>query len=119
MSNHNKQLGAWGEAIAAKFYADKGYRVIEQNYRRRFGEIDLICAKGKEIVFVEVKTRSTDFLPAEKAVGFEKRDTIKRVIKYYIQSKNVGRDMDCRFDIIAVEKNGEDVNVRQQENVLL
>ena len=52
-------------------------------------------------------------------MGFEKRDTIKRVIKYYIQAKNIGREIDCRFDILAVEKNGEDVNIRQQENVIL
>ncbi len=115
--------------MAAEFYAKQGYSVIERNYRRRFGEIDLICAKGNEIVFVEVKTRSTDFLPGERAVNYEKRDTIKRLIKYYIQAKNIGRDVDCRFDILVVEKDrqpsqgygaaSDKVNFRQQENVIL
>ncbi|MFH0814752.1 MAG: YraN family protein [Candidatus Falkowbacteria bacterium] len=119
MTLHNKQFGQWGEDMATEFYAKQGYSVIERNYRRRFGEIDLICAKGNEIVFIEVKTRSTNFLPGERAVNYEKRDTIKRLIKYYIQAKNIGRDVDCRFDILVVEKEGDKVNFRQQENVIL
>jgi putative endonuclease len=119
MAEHNKQFGKWGEEIAARFYQDKGFNIVERNYRRRFGEIDLICAKGNEIVFIEVKTRATNFLPGEKSVDFEKRDTIKRMIRRYIQEKNIGRDVDCRFDIVVVETIGDEINIRQHENVIL
>ena len=46
-----------GEAIAKKYLEDKGYKIIEQNYRSKFAEIDLVVKQGKELVFVEVRTK--------------------------------------------------------------
>ena len=52
-----KETGKLGEDIAAKFLEEKGYKILEQNYRTRFSEIDLVCEKDKTLVFVETRTK--------------------------------------------------------------
>ena len=68
MSKHNQDLGRWGEDLALKFLKKKKYNFITKNYRTPFGEIDIICKDKETLVFVEVKTSSTDFygLPVER-----------------------------------------------------
>ena len=75
-----KELGQKGEETAALYLRRKGYKIIEQNYRySRLGEIDLIAQEGKDLVFVEVKTRSSlSFAEPEEAVNYQKQ---KRIIK--------------------------------------
>ncbi len=54
-----KKLGDMGEELAAKFLKNQGLKILERQYRTKFGEIDLVAKDGCEIVFVEVKTRRT------------------------------------------------------------
>jgi len=56
MSKHN-EVGKIGEEIAKKFLEKQGYEIIEQNYRTKYAEIDLVVKKGKDLVFVEVRTK--------------------------------------------------------------
>lgn len=57
MNPFNLQTGKIGEEIAKKHLEDKGYKILEQNYRTKFGEIDLLAEKNKGIILVEVRTK--------------------------------------------------------------
>ena len=59
----NKQIGRYGEAVAAKYLKNKGFKVIGLNYLKKYGEIDVIAEKGKVVHFVEVKTVSYETKP--------------------------------------------------------
>lgn len=54
---NNRDFGAYGEEIAVSFLMEQGYEIIEQNFRTRFGEIDIIASEDDTLVFIEVKTR--------------------------------------------------------------
>ena len=60
MKKFNSQTGKLGEGIAREFLEKKGYKTIEQNYKTKYGEIDLVVRKGKELVAVEVRTKIGD-----------------------------------------------------------
>lgn len=94
--------GRFGENEAAKFLSQKGWKIIERNYRTRFGEIDIIAACGKYLVFAEVKTRMAGslILPRE-AVDFRKRQRIIATARMYLSNHGIG-DLQPRFDVIEV-----------------
>ncbi|MBU2265384.1 YraN family protein [Patescibacteria group bacterium] len=60
MKDFNLQTGRLGEGIAKEYLEKKGYNIIEQNYRTKYAEIDLVAKQGKELVFVEVRTKRGD-----------------------------------------------------------
>lgn len=95
-------LGQEGERLAAKFLAEKGYRIIERNYRYHRNEIDIIARDGRTLCFVEVKTRlsSAKGHPAE-AVTLQKQHEIIKAAQAYLAFSTDG-ECDCRFDVIAV-----------------
>ncbi len=97
----NKQTGQVGEDAAVAFLKSKKYKIIERNYKNKIGEIDIIAQKGEDLVFVEVKTRSSEKFgtPAE-AVTYYKKQKIVNAAKWYI-SQNF-TDLNIRFDIIEV-----------------
>ena len=76
--------GVWGEAQIANYLRRRRYELLAHSYHCRFGEIDLIARKGGVLCFVEVKTRSPDYLvrPAE-AVGPAKRRKLIETALYY------------------------------------
>jgi len=59
MSQHN-EVGKIGEEIAKKFLEKQGYKIIEQNYKTKYAEIDLIAKKGEDLILVEVRTKVGD-----------------------------------------------------------
>ncbi|MCF6148383.1 MAG: YraN family protein [Candidatus Kuenenia sp.] len=91
-----------GELVAAKFLKKKGYKILQRNYRRKVGEIDIICYDHGVIVFVEVKTRSTDnYGPPELSVTETKKRQIIKVASYYIAEKKI-EGIDLRFDVVSI-----------------
>jgi putative endonuclease len=97
-----QQLGQRGEAAAAKFLKDLGYRIAARNYRCPVGEIDLIVLDGSTVVFVEVKSRaSADAADPEVTVHEQKRRRLTRAAKYFLSSKPE-LDSPYRFDVVAV-----------------
>jgi len=113
------QLGARGERLVEKFLRKKGYKVLEKNYRSRFGEIDIIVKKGSEIVFVEVKTRSSkEFGEPENAITKIKLDHFSKTAQSYIQKNNITQ-CSVRLDAVSVfivpEKN--DFEIEHFENI--
>jgi putative endonuclease len=107
MAAHN-DTGKWGEKQAAAFLLQKGFEIIEKNYRDKHLEIDLIVRKDKMLVFVEVKTRSgTGFGMPEGFVNASKARLIMKAAEQYIYDKDW--HFDVRFDIISIliQQNGK------------
>lgn len=102
MALPGKELGREGERLAALFLEKQGLVIVERNFRTRSGEIDLVARDKKELVFVEVKTRSsTAFGSALEAVGPRKCRQIVRVASEYLL-QNQGFDQAIRFDVIGI-----------------
>lgn len=102
MAEHN-DLGKWGEDEAALYYEDKGYEILERDWKVGKRDIDLIAlTEDKDtLVFVEVKTRqNNDLQEPEKAVDVKKMRNLAIAANAYV--KLHGLDMDVRFDIISV-----------------
>jgi putative endonuclease len=104
MTLHNNQFGKLGEGIAAEYLKRKGYRVLQRNYKYSRVEIDLICELNGEVVFVEVKTRTSDLMAyPEQAVGKAKQKNIRFAAENFLEENNM--NIPARFDIVAVVKN--------------
>lgn len=100
--SNNIEKGKKGEDIAAVYLRKKGYRIVERNYRCRYGEIDIIAMDAGDIVFVEVKSRKSEsFGSPEEAVGIVKQKKISNVALNYLQEKEI-TDHNARFDIVTV-----------------
>lgn len=102
MAEHN-DLGKWGEDEAALYYEDRGYEILERDWKVGKRDIDLIAlTEDKDtLVFVEVKTRqNNDLQEPEEAVDVKKMRNLAIAANAYV--KLHGLDMDLRFDIISV-----------------
>ena len=100
MAKHN-ELGKQGEEIAAQYLIEKGYEIVERNWRNSHKEIDIIAKDGVELVIVEVKTRqSDDFGEPDIAVTRQKQSRLIYAANAYLFRHNL--DIDTRFDIISI-----------------
>ena len=94
--------GAQAEQWAAQHLQLQGLKLIAQNYRSRFGEIDLIMQDGAALVFVEVRLRSNaDFGGAAASIDARKQQRIIRTAQQYLSS--VPRTPPCRFDVVLMD----------------
>ena len=109
--------GLWGEIYAARWLRDNKYDVLAANYRTRLGEIDIICSKGKNICFVEVKTRGENaiYLPRE-AVDLSKQDRIIATAMQYIKASKCR--LQPRFDVCEIILNDkyEPISIKYIKN---
>jgi putative endonuclease len=98
----SRHLGNWGENRAAGWYLERGFHVIERNWRTAQGEIDLLCTRDRVLVVCEVKTRRTDRLgtPVE-AVTREKQRRLRQLAAAYLRVSPDGYDV-VRFDVVSV-----------------
>ena len=97
----SKLSGAWGEALAAEYLRKKHYKILAAGFHSRFGEIDLIAADRKYLVFVEVKLRKTaDFARAMEYVDRRKQDKIRITAEVYLSQNPTG--LQPRFDVIEI-----------------
>ncbi|WP_242926120.1 YraN family protein [Pontibacter vulgaris] len=93
--------GLNGESMAAAYLQEKGYTILSRNYRYKRAEIDIIAEKPGLLVFVEVKTRTSDkFGFPEEAVTMKKQELILAAAEEFILQK--GWEQDIRFDIISI-----------------
>lgn len=101
---HNQQFGKLGEDIAADYLQQKGYKILVRNYRFSRVELDIIAEFENDIVFVEVKTRTSDQMAfPEQAVGKAKQRNIRLAAENFLEERDISKP--ARFDIIAVVKN--------------
>ena len=101
-STDKKALGRFGENLALEFLLSQNYKIIAPNLHSRYGEIDIIAAQNKQLVFVEVKTRkSTGYGSPEDAVNPQK---IERLIKtVYIYLEKTAQNKHWRLDAITIQ----------------
>jgi len=97
-----KELGKKGEEKALRFLKKKGYRIIDQNYVCKLGEMDIIAKEKDTLVFVEVKTRtSMAFGPPQLAVTRFKQRQLSKVALNFLKEKQL-EDVEARFDVVAI-----------------
>ncbi len=103
-------LGGIGEEAAARWLAARGYRVLERNVRVGRGEIDIVARQGRELVFVEVKSRSrgnpdhpeeSEWGTPAQGVGIQKQRRLARLAEAYIAAR-LRREVRWRLDIVEV-----------------
>ena len=107
MPTRRQQLGEAGEALAARLLRQRGYKIIETNYRNSLGEIDLIARDGNTLVFVEVKARQgLHFGNPKWAVTPRKQRKLSMVALYYLKQSGQSQSK-ARFDVVAIQSAGQ------------
>lgn len=97
-------LGRWGENQAATYLEGRGYSILERNFRTPYGEIDLVVSKQDTVVFVEVKTRSSDsYGMPEEAITPAKSAHLLDAVHFYIEDHPTIEGA-WRIDVIAVQR---------------
>ncbi|MFH0820387.1 MAG: YraN family protein [Candidatus Peregrinibacteria bacterium] len=113
-----KEFGDHGEQIAIAFLRQKGYRILDTNFRKRVGEVDIVAMDGKnQYVFVEVKTRrNTRFGYPEESVNFRKLRKILMTGQLWLAEKKINTD-NYRLDVISIEMDNGDAHITHFENL--
>ena len=98
----NLPLGSFGENAASGYLSSLGYRILERNFKKRYGEIDIVALDGKILVFVEVKTRKGDKfgLPEESITPWKIQTLIKSAHYYKLIHPQLSEAM--RIDVVSV-----------------
>ena len=112
MADDRRRYGLSGEKLAAEHLVANGYRILETNYKNRFGEIDIVARDGRTLVFIEVKSRrSTRFGTARGSITPAKRRRVSMVALGYLKS-NGGIRQKARFDVVALDACSPEGDVR-------
>ena len=117
LPGHGKlQIGKEGERIAEQFLKKKGYKLVEKNYRCSGGELDLIVLDRRDIVFVEVKTRTgSGFGTPFEAVESRKQQRMIHAAQVFLAHKGL-QQRDARFDVVGISWRGREPVVEHIEN---
>jgi putative endonuclease len=118
-SGARKWTGDYGENVAADWLRARGYRVLARNFKgRRVGEVDIVAREGRQLLFIEVKTRKKDAkIRGLSAVNRKKRSLIQRGANEWLRRLG-SRGLPWRFDVIEVEvAEGQKPKVTRIENV--
>jgi putative endonuclease len=118
MSKQKQSLGRWGEEAAAAYLAVRGYEIVARNVRTEYGELDLIAKHGVQLVFVEVKARSSkQYGEPEQAVTLLKQEHLANAAESYLQAHP--HEGDWRIDVIAISRRaGSEPEIVHFENAL-
>ncbi|MAG44927.1 YraN family protein [bacterium] len=106
MKTIKKQFGDLGEQIAQKYLKKNKYQILEQNFQKPWGEIDIIAKLGNDIIFIEVKTKSAGIsdeygLPEEE-VNYWKQKKLIRTAETYLMEKDFSENVNWQIDVIAI-----------------
>ena len=126
MKTEKQKIGNVGEELAASFLRGRGFKIIERNYRKKWGELDIIAEKEGILHFVEVKSltwrpgRQVEYLP-EDNVRLWKKQRMSRAIRTYFLDRKISDETDFEIDIAAVflDFNRKKARIRMLENVIL
>ncbi|MFP4629567.1 MAG: YraN family protein [Desulfohalobiaceae bacterium] len=110
--------GSTGENLAREFLQGKGYQILHSNWRTRQGELDLVCSKQGQFVFVEVKTRaSKDRGEAGEALDHKKRSRLLKAARAYLTKHDLWQ-YPCRFDLISIYISRFECTLEHMQNVI-
>ena len=101
-ANARTGLGKAGEQLVADYLKKQGFTILEHNYRKPFGEIDLIATNHELVIFVEVKTRSKNYFNLSQVVVPSKQRKMIKVAKYYLLYNPV-YNKNYRFDVALIQ----------------
>ena len=124
---NTKSKGHLSESIVCDTLVSQGFEVIERNYLRKWGEIDIVARKDGELHFVEVKSdfrgRGSDGYRPEEQVHDLKRGRLRRTIATYLVERKYGLDHPFIFDVIVISfgkgRAGEQYSIRTHENIII
>jgi putative endonuclease len=116
MPNKRQQYGKESESVAVRYLKKNGYKILEQNYRNKIGEIDIIAKDKKTLAFVEVKATRTDSFGSPKwAVTPKKQRKISMVALYYLKTTKQNK-VKARFDVVAISSSQDNPRIELIKN---
>lgn len=123
-SKYKKKIGNLGENMACRFLVKQGFKVLDRNYNKKWGEIDIVAEKEGVLRFIEVKTVVscvTDRYRPEENVHYQKIKRLSRVIHTYLLEKKVSYETEWQIDVVAVFLNLENkkAKFRFTENIIV
>lgn len=117
MSTEKQAFGSWGETTAAEFIKNKGYKVVDRNYRVKRGELDIVAWHKKErfgdtLCFIEIKTRRGEKGSAERATDAQKLKRMCSAARHWCLSHDIRTDSTpIQFEQISIYKQNESVPI--------
>jgi putative endonuclease len=98
------EFGAWAEDYVSQYLKNKSYSIIESNYRKKWGEIDIIAEKEGVLIFVEVKANKKEVVgfEPENRVNPEKLRKMHRAIETFLAQKKYSPDQERQIDIVSL-----------------
>jgi putative endonuclease len=130
-TSKNQKIGEFGEDVSCDFLLKEGFSILERNYTKKWGEIDIVGEKDGKLYFFEVKSVSRENLDnvLHETDGYRPEDNmhpwkvkrLSRTIQTYLLERKVPENMDWQFDCLAVYLNMEKriAKVKRIENVIL
>ena len=117
MKNQNSTIGKLGEDIAVKYLENHDYKILSRNYRKPWGEIDIVAQQSDELVFVEVKTQNQGFewRPEENVTRHKKRQ-LSKIINTYLKERKVYGETNFRVYVLGIIIN-QDTQAAQIEHI--
>lgn len=119
-----QEIGSLGEDFATEYLENNGFEVVDRNYLRKWGEIDIIARKGLVLYFVEVKTRAINLLAKsrewyrpEENVSDLKLQRIKRAIQSFLFESRISIESNWEFSVITIILNGKSRELHQIEHL--
>ncbi len=116
-----KQLGRFGEDIAAKYLKKQGYKILARNWRKKWGEIDIVAQKQGCIIFCEVKTlrqaQGKPFVP-EDEIDYKKTRQLIKMAQIYLSSNKIPLESPWQIDILAIEVSAGEKKIRHLKNAI-
>ena len=113
-----QEIGKYGEALAENYLKQKGYKILQRNFRCKQGEIDIISVYQKYIIFVEVKTRCNfAFGRPIDAINFSKKQHMYNAAKYYLYLYKKEKT-NIRFDAVEVIIKGKEVEINHIKQIM-
>lgn len=116
LAREKRETGNAGEALACEHLKDRGYEVLERNFRCRAGEVDIVARQGDVTVFVEVKERRTPrYGEGYEAVTLGKRRRVIRAARFFAGLRGLGESA-LRFDVISIDRSDGRPKLRHDQN---
>ncbi len=109
---NTKLKGKAAEDLASKYLLSKGYKILERNFRKQYGEIDIIARKDNVLIFVEVRSLKGDFMEPCETISYRKKEKIIKTATAYLQK--IGWGGEVRFDFVGIK--GDDSKIEHIEN---
>ncbi len=127
-TSNSQKTGQLGEEVACKFLMKHGFSILERNYTKKWGEIDIIAEKNNKRYFIEVKSKQVESIDSVSRETNRPEDNmhswklmrLRRVVETYLISKRLGQ-VEWQFDLIVVYLNIREkiARVRVVENIIL